>query len=80
MVSALNFGSLFLNILSVSKAASISSRVYIFAYAKLVSTISIVILLFAVYEIQITAGKTPEQSFDSKSYKERIVSMMKGYE
>jgi len=80
VISALNFVSLFLNISSISKAASISSRVYINAYARLVSTISIVVLLFALYEIQITAGKTPELSFDSKSYRERIVSMKDGYE
>lgn len=75
MIAALNSISLFLNILSVSRAASISVRAFIHAYAKAISTISIMIFLFAFYEIQITAGKTPEQSFDSARYRERIVEM-----
>jgi len=75
LIAALNSISLFLNIISVSRAASLSVRAFINAYAKTISTISLMIFLFAFYELQIAAGKTPEQIFDSERYRERIVQM-----
>jgi hypothetical protein len=58
-IAVLNYVSLFLNILSLGRATSLSIRSFSSAYVKLISTISMMILLFAVYEIQIIAGKTP---------------------
>ena len=79
VLASLNFGSLFINVYGICKSAKVPLRPYISSYFRLISTTSLLILLFAVYEIQIAAGDTPENSFDFEDYKDRIVAINGGH-
>lgn len=61
----MNFANLALNIYEILKYTKIPFRSYLQDYLKIVSLSTLLILIFALYQIQITAGARPEDSFDS---------------
>ena len=64
-LAATNCGFLALNIREICKGTSISKRIYLKHYAGVVSAISLMVLLFGVYEVQLKAAESPEETMES---------------
>ena len=64
-LAATNCGFLALNIRAICKGASISTGIYTKHYAGVVSAISLMVLLFGVYEVQLKAAESPEDTMES---------------
>jgi hypothetical protein len=46
---------------------------------RIVSLSTLLILIFALYQIQVTAGGKPEDVFDNESYRSRVIEINGGY-
>lgn len=73
-----NFLSLYMSLKMTCSSTNIPLRNYIQSYVKLISTASLLLLLFAFYEIQFKAAKTPELTYDSESYRKRLAELDEG--
>lgn len=74
-----NFLSLYMNLHLTCSTTNIPLKNYIQSYVKLISTASLLLLLFAFYEVQLRAAKTPELTYDSEAYRKRLASLDEGY-
>ena len=79
LMVTMNFANLALNIYEILKYTKIPFRSYLQDYLKIVSLSTLLILIFALYQIQITAGNRPEDAFDSEAYRSRVVELNNGY-
>lgn len=65
VLAATNCGFLALNLRGICKGSNISTKLYIKHYAGVVSAISMMVLLFGVYEVQLKAADSPEETMES---------------
>lgn len=79
LLAATNYLSLVLNIRSISSSANIPYKLYLTNFIKLISTATLLLSLFAVYEIQFRSAETPENTFDSEAYRKRLAAIREGY-
>lgn len=78
MISS-NFGLLALNLYEILRSAKISFRSYVTEYLRIVSLSTLLILIFALYQIQVIAGSKPEDIFESETYQARVIAINQGY-
>lgn len=78
LLASANFGSMALNLYKVSVGGRTAFRNCLKAYVSLISSASLIILLFGVYEVQLRASESPEEVLDSEGFKRKIGEMREG--
>lgn len=73
LLATTNFAHLALNLSQILKYTNIPFGRYLQDYLKIVSLSTLLILIFALYHIQITAGAKPDHIFENQSYRSRAI-------
>ena len=79
LLATSNFGILGLNLYYILKGTGIPLRSYVTDYLRIVSLSTLLILIFALYQIQVMAGSKPQEIFEDESYRSRVVAVSEGY-
>lgn len=79
LLATTNYISLALNLRSICTSVNTIYRNYLVNYVKLISTATLLLSLFAIYEIQFRSAETPESTFDSETYRKRLAAMKEGH-
>lgn len=80
ILATTNFAHLTVNLYEILRATNIPIQASLTDFVKIVSMSTLLLLIFAVYYIQVTSGSKPEDAFESSSYRERIIQIRAGYD
>lgn len=75
----LNFMHLGLNLYEILKSLSAFHKVYVVDFIRIISTMTLLILLFGIYSVQIASSGRLEESIDSVEYRHRVTEIGKGH-